>query len=268
MDLPDKPDSPDSTPLSAAQRKAWESMRELLSDPTKADKRYDALPGSKKGRIISTDLARFLDTRYAKRPKKGQRDIKPGWGLAWWYAKDRFQRELRKRGSRSIVRFMAGGWAAGKTHALEHQKPCDLAWDGTLSVAKDAAEMIDLALSMGWKVEIAYVFRNLELAFYGAVERGHKEGRLVPLAQLPKTHRDVQHSILDLHALYESDTRVSFLLLHNLGTHQVVCEPLVIAKNDLEAPGGLHYTSSHEHYYIQAAPQIGQGKAPRKRSCR
>lgn len=157
---------------------------------------------------------------------------------------------------------MAGGWAAGKTHALEHQKPCDLAWDGTLSVAKDAAEMIDLALSEGWRVEIAYVFRDLELAFYGAVERGHKEGRLVPLEQLPTTHRAVQDSILKLLALYESDDRVSFILLHNVGTHQVVCEPLVIAKNDLEASGGLHYKPAHERYYIQAAPQIGKGKAP------
>ncbi len=262
MDLPDKPESPDSIPLNAIQMKAWKALRKLLSDPAEADRQYDALPESKNGRIISTDLARFLDKRYAKMPKKGLRDIKPGWGLAWWYAQDRFKRELRKRGSRNLVRFMAGGWAAGKTHALEHQAPCDLAWDGTLSVAKDAAEMIDLALSEGWRVEIAYVFRDLELAFYGAVERGRKEGRMVPINELPKKHREVQRSILDLLALYESDIRVSFLLLHNLGTHQVVCEPLVIAKNDLEASGALHYTPTHEHYYIQAAPQIGKGKAP------
>lgn len=76
----------------------------------------------------------------------------------------------------------------------------------------------------------------MELAFYGAVERGLKEGRLVPLAQLPKTHRAVQHSILDLGALYASDHRVSFLLLHNLGTKEVICEPLLIAKKGLNRP--------------------------------
>lgn len=262
MHLPDKPESPDSIPLNATQLRAWKAMRQLLADQAEADRRYDALPDSKNGRIISTDLARFLDERYARPPKRGLRDIKPGWGLAWRYAQDRLNRELRHRSTRRIVRFMAGGWAAGKTHALEHQAPCDLAWDGTLSDPRRAAEVIDLALSEGWKVEVAYVFRDVELAFYGAVERGLKEGRLVPLAQLPKTHRAVQHSILDLGALYASDHRVSFLLLHNLGTKEVICEPLLIAKKELEPSGGLHYTPAHEHYYVQAAPQIGKGKAP------
>lgn len=82
MKLPDKPESPDSTPLNTAQLKAWRAMRELLSDPAEADRRYNALPDSKGGRIISTDLARFLDQRYASKPVKGLRDMKPGWGLA------------------------------------------------------------------------------------------------------------------------------------------------------------------------------------------
>lgn len=260
MELPDKPESPDSTPLTADQFTAWQIMRGLLENQSEADRRYNSLPGSMLGTIISTDLARFLDDRYAQTPKDEFRDIKPGWGLAYWYAQDRLKRELCRRSGRETVQFMAGGWAAGKTHALENHPRRDLAWDGTLRNTEWASEMIDLALSEGWLVEIAYVYRDIELAFYGAVERGRKEGRMVPLNELPVTHREVQKSILDLAALYSADFRVSFLRLHNLGTKDVVCEPLDIDKKALEAFGALHYTTAYEHYYVQAASKISQSK--------
>ena len=259
MDLPSHPDPK----FNAAQIKAWKTMLQLLRDPVESDRRYDALADSAGGRIISSDLARSLDHRYAKPPRKGHsRDIEPGWDLAWRYAQDRFSRELQDRGKRSIVRLMAGGWAAGKTHALEKKLLPDLAWDGTLRDAKRATEVIDLALSTGWKIEVAYVFRDLELAFYGAVERGLREGRMVPLGELPTIHRAVQQSILDLTALYATESRVSFLLLHNLGTDRVRCEPMIISRDDLDSPGGLHYTPAHERYYLQAAPYIGKAPHP------
>jgi len=252
------PTTPDPT-FNATQTKAWKTMVRLLRDPVAADRRYDALEDSAHGRIISTDLARFLDARYAKPPSKGRtRDLAPGWDLAWRYAQDRFERELRSRGKRKVVRFMAGGWAAGKTHALEHTPTPELAWDGTLRDAVWAAGMIDLALAEGWNVEIAYVFRDLELAFYGAMERAGAEGRRVPLAELPGMHRAVQKSILDLTAAYIKEVRVTFVLLHNLGTEKVRCQPLRILREDLASKGGLHYTDAHERYYIQAAPQIGK----------
>jgi hypothetical protein len=53
-----------------------------------------------------------------------------GWDLAWRYAQDRFERELRKRSKRKIVRLMACGWAAGTTRALEKEPPTDLASSG------------------------------------------------------------------------------------------------------------------------------------------
>lgn len=257
MNLPDLPDAK----FTAVQIKAWAAMRQLLLDPTESDRRYDLLVESAEGRIISTDLARFLDDRYAKPPHFGrQRDIQPGWDLAWRYAQDRLAREIQARGKRKVVRLMAGGWAAGKTHALEKRPTPDLAWDGTLRVTQWSAEMIDLALIYGWKVEVDYVFRDLELAFYGAVKRGRTEGRMVPLADLPKTHRAVQQSILDLTTLYAAESRVSFVLLHNLGTESIHCEPLKLSRDDLASSGGLHYSSAHERYYFQAAPHIG--KAP------
>lgn len=255
IDLPKKPHKE----LSAVQRVAWEKMRVLLKEPSEADTMYDGIDGAEGGRVISTDLARMLDSRYAENPDPGKlRDIEPGWELAWRYSQDRFERELRKRGKRRRVRFMAGGWAAGKTHAVENQptnKP-DLTWDGTLKGIKWSAAMIDLALVEGWKVEIAYIYRNLELALYGAVERREEEGRAVPLEHLAANHREVQQAVLNLNLLYSGAPNVSFLFLHNLGKKGVFSDPLKIEIKELEVNGALHYLQRHEDYYAKAAKHL------------
>jgi len=223
LDLPEKP----SEKLESGQMLAFTKMRNLLLDLPQADLRYDALQQSKSGLVISTDIARYLDEQYAEEPAKGGlRDLKPSWDLAWRYAQDRLARELKNRKIRKRVRLMSGGWGAGKTFALRNEPtvaPC-LIWDGTLSDREWAIIMIDLALKMGWKVEIVYVYRDLELALYGAVQRKREVGRGVPLAELPRNHRAVQQTLLDLTTLYQTDSSVSFLYLHNLGIAGVEAE--------------------------------------------
>lgn len=246
--------------LSPTQFDAWKKMRDLLLDSTEADRRYNGIPESEKGKVISTDLARMLDEVYAKDPSPGKlRDIVPGWDLAWRYAQDRFERELSSRGKRTRVRFMAGGWAAGKTHAVDNlpvDKP-DLTWDGTLGDIEWAANMVEQAIKNDWEVEVAYIYRNLELALYGALERREKEGREVPLAKLAANHRKVQQSVLSLSLLYSGAPKTSFLFVHNLGKKGVLTAPLQIEIKELEVNGALHYLQRHERYYTKAAAHLG-----------
>ncbi len=262
FDLPEKPHKK----LTTAQQAAWGKMRALLENSTEADRQYDGMPGAEAGRVISTDLARMLDSRYAKNPGPCKlRDIEPGWDLAWRYSQDRFERELRTLGKRRRVRFMAGGWAAGKTHAVENQpsnKP-DLTWDGTLKDIDWAAAVIDLAVVEGWEVEIAYIYRNLELALYGAVERRKKEGRSVPLHKLAANHREVQQAVMNLNLLYSGHPKISFLFLHNLGKRGVLSDPLNIEIKELELNGALHYLQRHEEYYAKAAKHLEQAHQAR-----
>lgn len=254
------PDRPQEKGFSREQKDAWEKMRSLLSNSVEADRKYNRLKPSYGGRIISTDIARHLDTRYAQKPKAGQlRDIKPGWDLAWRYAQDRMMRELESRGKRKLVRFMAGGWAAGKTHALRHEttRP-DLVWDGTLGEPVWAASMIEIALQKGWKVEVAYIYRNLELAFYGAMQRAKEEGRAVPLERMASNHRVVQQSIIKLSEVFLGRKGISFLYIHNLGKKGALADPLKIELKELEYNGALHYLEKHEHYYSEAAKHLSE----------
>lgn len=242
--------------LSKEQQAAQKALIALLADPAEADRRYNDLADSHGGRIVSTDLARFLDARYRDTPAGKPRDLAPSWDYAFGYAQSRFERELRSRGRRRVVQFMAGGWGAGKTHALERAAMPDLAWDGTLKDPKWARKMIDLALDHGWQVDIAYVFRDIELALYGAIERAKEEGRSVPLHELPKNHRAVQLSISTLLRRYRRDLRVSFTLLHNTGAKGVEGTTLVIPETELAPKGALHYSQRYEDYYGEAASQI------------
>ena len=242
--------------LSKEQQVAHSAMVALLADRDEADRRYNALADSHGGRVVSTDIARFLDTRYRDTPAGRARDLVPSWDLAWRYAQGRFARELGSRNRRRVVRFMAGGWGAGKTHALEREKPCDLAWDGTLKDTDWAWQMVNLALVQGWRVEIAYVFRDIEMAMYGAVQRSFDEGRSVPLAELPGNHRAVQVSVRKLILDFRTNPSVAFLLLHNLGAKGIEGTARVFANTELAQTGALHDSKRYEDYYTEAAREI------------
>lgn len=257
LDLPNKP----SVTLNRVQKNAFDTMRQLLGNLSEADRLYNRIPQSKAGSVISTDIARYLEPQYAAEPKKGGiRDLGPSWDLAWRYAQDRLVREIEDRKTRERVRFMSGGWGAGKTYALRNEPsvaPC-LIWDGTLKESRWAIEMIDLALANNWQVEVAYVFRDLELALYGAMERKREVGRGVPLTELPGNHRAVQQTILKLTTVYRANPSVSFVYLHNLGMKDIEAETPEIDPTDLELHGALHYLERHEQYYAAAAQKLDE----------
>ncbi|MFZ2276390.1 MAG: zeta toxin family protein [Prosthecobacter sp.] len=213
----------------------------LIADNRAADAQYDALPETREGRIISTDFARFLDDGYRVHLPGTLRDITPSWEDAWRYAQDRLEREIRRRQGRKLLRLMAGGWAAGKTYALQRTAPADLNWDGTLVDTEWARRMIKLALSHGWRVHLAYVHRPVELACWGALQRGIDEGRMVPLLALPALHAEVQASVLKL--AKEFQKKAEILLLYNAGSQAAPQIPFEIDIADIAPGGRLHYSS-------------------------
>lgn len=154
---------------------------------------------------------------------------------------------------------MAGGWAAGKTRIVEKLRATgstlpDLTWDGTLGDTSWASTQIQSALAKGWRVEVVYVHRNIELAIYGAIERGRSEGRFVPLNELPKNHRSVQSSIAKL--IDEFADTISFQLFHNTGSSNIPGIALPFDQESLAPDGALHYSLSYETYYQSAADKI------------
>ncbi len=247
-------------PMTLEQQIAKLRFESLIADLPAADAAYDQLPETKGGRIISTDLARFLDETYRVHVPGRLRDLAPSWESAWSYAQGRLEREIQSSRDRRLFRLMAGGWAAGKTFALERVPAASLSWDGTLGDPKWAREVIERALACGWKVQIAYVQRPIALALQGALERGVSEGRMVPLLQLPAVHAQVQSSIVALERHFRTESDVDFLLLHNPGTREAPQEVMKLQITDIAPGGRLHYSrrdveafqNTARHFWQQA----------------
>jgi hypothetical protein len=234
----------------------------LIADISAADAQYDALPETREGRIISTDFARFLDDGYRMHLPGTLRDIAPSWDDAWRYAQDRLQREIGRRQGRKLLRLMAGGWAAGKTHALQRAATADLNWDGTLADTEWARRMIKLALSHGWRVHLAYVQRPVELACWGALQRGVDEGRMVPLLALPSLHAQVQASVLQLAKEFQQSAEI--LLLYNAGSPAAPQIPFEIVITDIAPGGRLHYSRRDVEALQEKARRVWQEASRQK----
>ncbi len=244
-----------------AQKKAEADYAALIADTQKADRLYNDLPETKGGSIISTDLARHLDARYASDSAKGRPcDLAPSWAHAWRYAQDRLDREISRRGRRSRLRLMSGGWGSGKTYALERLKEtntqADLVWDGTLGDFKWARATMNKALARDWQILVFHVHRNVELALYGAIQRSLEEGRSVPLADLAGNHRKVQRVVKSLYRLFGNHPLIHFHLVHNTGTREVPGNSLLLDLETIASGGALHYSTKYESYHAQAAKEI------------
>jgi hypothetical protein len=240
------------------QQAAKRRFGALIANVAAADAAYNVLPGSCGGKIISTDSVRLLDDRYRNVPVGKLRDLAPSWDGAWRYAQKRLEREIANRGNRRTLRFMAGGWASGKTYALRDVEPADLAWDGTLADERWAAAMVILALEHGWRVQIAYVQRPVVLALWGSLDRAMEEGRTVPLLLLPTVHRAAQQSILKLHSTFGNDPRVAFILIFNAGTRAEPREGRKLSISDIAPDGVIHYTQGDVKSYQQTARKVWQ----------
>ncbi len=236
-------------PLSDQQQLAFFDFRNLLSDEEKADHAYNQLPDAQNGCLISTDIARELERTYAKWHKGGPpRDLMPGWELAYRYAHRRLHREIAARGNRDRLLLVGGGWAAGKSVALNGLQNGELAYEGTLSDIAWVDAILQFALGEGWKIEFWYIYRTLELAITGAIKRAWEKGRAVPLTELTATHVKAQVAAFDLYQLYRDNQNISFHLRHNLGTEQCQIAPRVIAISDIAPGGALHYSKFYESY--------------------
>lgn len=245
-----------------AQKAAEAAYVELIRDHAAADLLYNRIAQTRGGSIISTDLARHLHPAYHRDSRvKGRRcDLAPPWEHAWRYAQGRLEREIAQRGRRRMLRLMSGGWGSGKTFALERLKPedtqADLVWDGTLGDLTWASEIIHKALAAGWRIMVFHVHRNVELALYGAIQRGKAEGRAVPLMQLPGNHRKVQNVIGSLLRQFERHPNILFTLVHNTGTREVPGNSLPLSLEAIASGGALHYSSKYESYHAKVAEEI------------
>ena len=240
------------------------SFQKHANDGAAFDKAYDALPDAQGGKVISADTARDLEPHYAK-DREGALEYLPAtMRVANTYAWDRLARELQHpRGDGKLVLLM-GGWGAGKTYTLEQSGiKGDLIFDSALRDFGSARDIIETARQNGWKkVDVVYVQRPLDLVVEGALDRAYKEGRTVPLDQLPEVHRESQETARDVDDHYRGDAFVNTKFVMNEGTPDKP-KPIQALTHNQIAPGGeYHYDQQYENGRRSRIQEIAERSRP------
>lgn len=255
--IPERASSSFDQRLASAEQK----MRTIADDQALADALYDAIPETRHGKVIGTDLARGLLEEYAA-GREGRLMYTHATGrVAQAYAKDRFWRELHHRGSRENLLLTAGGVAVGKSTAVTDDvvAEADLVFDGTLRETDWAIEMLNAAIALAWDVAIYYVQRPLSLAIRGAVVRANLTGRWGSLSAIPKTHEAAQRSIVQLSHTFRG--RVHFRYWLNDGT-SMRTPPSRLTLEQIDV-GGKHSYLEDDGLDRRQTEEVGQGRTSR-----
>jgi hypothetical protein len=203
--------------LAADQRVVFDRLRAIVTAPD-ADNRYNAVPESRRGRVVSVDVARLLSPEFQTWDAKIRHTPSTA-TPAGAYAHDRLLRALAvpgPKGRRLVV--TAGGAGSGKTSLLNLHKQAveaDLIFDNQLRDLHRAREIIKTAIENAWQAEFVYVHRPFEDAVRAVIERGQRTGRWNRLVDLPQTHRDAQRTIISLRKQHYETPGIKFRAQYN-----------------------------------------------------
>jgi hypothetical protein len=217
-------------------------LKNIVDNQSQADGLYDQIPDSKNGKVIGTDIARELLPEYAAN-REGKILYTHATGrMAQAYAKDRLWREIQNPRGRTKLMFTAGGVAAGKSTAVTDDMVAasDLVFDGTLRETSWAIQTIELAIRNGWKVEINYVQRPIDLVIRGAISRADRGGRWGSLADLPSIHQAAQASAIRLFKHFHGRPQFRMNLWLNDGATLDVA-PKLVRLEQVDIGGPLSY---------------------------
>lgn len=193
--------------LAADQQLVFRRLSRTLAGRD-ADRRYDALPDSRGGSLISVDVARFVAPEFAEWDGRLRHTLSTA-NAAGAYAHDRVLRELRSRAGRKRLVITAGGAGSGKTSLLDLKRDdatADLIFDNQLQNFDRARTVLSAARDAGWEVWVLYVHRPFHDVVRAVIERSQRTGRWNRLADLPAAHIRCQSTILRLwHDLRRSD---------------------------------------------------------------
>jgi hypothetical protein len=217
---------------------AGRALRErLVGDPEKLATEYAALPESKGGIVLNTDVARELAPEYAA-DRTRSADVHEA---ASDVVKTLYDAKLAAptpEGLDPTVLFTAGGTGAGKTTGVDlvgdaFGKP-EIVYDTNMSTLHSAIDKIEQALASLRKVEILYVYRDpVEALTGGAIPRAQRmkarlgSGRTVPIDEHAKTHQGARQVMDALAEKYRDDPRVQLTAVDNSrGKGQAIITPL------------------------------------------
>ncbi|MBI2798974.1 MAG: zeta toxin family protein [Gammaproteobacteria bacterium] len=261
------PSRADEIPRSAEfppkQRAVETRFSEHLGENLDAEvKRYDTLPESDGGKILSVDSARDLSADYNASKESRSQLAFAVHEPASWFIKKLYELRLAALKPGEHVMFMSGGTGSGKTTAIadvpqvkKAYNKAAFAYDGNLHSFDSAITKIDQALAAGAKVDIVHVQRDpVESLIKGALPRANRQGRTVPLESHLDTHIGSAETIQRLAERYAGNDKVKISVIDNTrGKGQAKASNLAFVKGfDYNGVEEKALSALHNEYATKA----------------
>lgn len=187
---------------------------QLQCDIEQSELLYNNLTDSSYGKVLSTDIAIHLYASYPKDVDDRYNYIQSTRMPAACFVHYLYYKRLEELASvnqtvgscrhNSDVVILAGGDGSGKTFAVRHlglpilEKACvikDCTLSGDFEYYRD---LVKNTLESNFHVTIVYVFRPIELALIGNINRAQDIGRIRSLVEIASAHCQAQQNVLEL----------------------------------------------------------------------
>lgn len=210
-------------------------------------RRYEAANGN----YLGADNAKDLFPLYAATDRTRREFVEAVHYASGALVKELWQRRLAQAARPGeYVLFTAGGPGAGKTSAIESQPSCrelvaraHLVHDTMLAEFDRGVAKIEGVRRTGRNVVVIYVYRPVEQAMVGVIDRARHTGRIVTLPDVARKHFESQETLIALEEHYEKAPRVRFMVIDNSGPLGTAHEVSLAAFKEQRI--GDWYTISH-----------------------
>jgi len=231
--------------------------------------RYKDLEETKNGKILDSDLVKKLYPAYNSSIENANKYL-PSTLISsilfreWLYYTQ--LSEIAKLENPQIV-FLAGGGAVGKSTVIEKLKldlleKANLIVDGTQRDLELSCKNIQAALLCNLEVSIIYVFRPIELALKGMIERAISTGRGWPLTAFADAHYQIQQNIFEMKRRFGN--KIEVIAIDNSG--ESTEDAIFIADGLSYIRNKIQYDSKEEvrSRALQAYAEINREDLPEK----
>jgi hypothetical protein len=209
--------------LTAEQRNVEaRSVFEMESDLEGFISRYEAANGN----YLGADSAKELFSLYTAGPKTRRWYVEAVHYSSGALIKEIWQRKLAQPPAApdEYVLFTAGGPGAGKTAAIESQPACRelvknafVVHDTMLAEFERGVAKFAEVLASGRRIAAIYVYRPVENAMVGVIDRAKRTGRIVTLDDVAHKHYESQETFIQLAEHYQTSEHTRFIVIDNSG---------------------------------------------------
>jgi len=230
--------------LDPVQRDAETRLAAILSQPD-AEEKYAALEGTHGGKVLDTDLVRWLLPDFAR-----SNDDRTYLSTATHRPSSAFiNRLLEKRLAANPtggVVFLAGAGGSGKTTVSGAMmgalvNSAEIIVDGTMSHLGSSVDRIQKAIDTGRPVDIAFIYRPFMDALVNGVVKRFKNpggGRIVPLDVLANDHVDAIETAGVYYGLFRDHSQVKFQAFENITDNKIKEIPFASVTEKTYIKGG------------------------------